>query len=67
MSPSNIHDGTFDKNSQQHLKSLSILAKRLILDAWLGLGRVSADEHIAVFETQMKRCKDGRRGKIGSF
>ena len=41
--PSNIHDGTFQKNSKINLKKLTSLAKRLILDAWLGQGHASAD------------------------
>ena len=39
QSSSNIHDGSFDKNREQvNLKTFlaTILAKRLILDTWLG-------------------------------
>ena len=32
------------------LKTLTILAKRLILDAWLGPGRASVDGYITVYK-----------------
>ena len=48
-------------------KQLTILAKWLILDAWLGPGRASADWYSAVFKIQMKRCLDGRQVEIKSF
>ena len=32
-----LHDGTFGKNSNVNLKTSTILAKRLILNAWIGL------------------------------
>ena len=50
-----------------NLKTLTILAKSLILVAYLGLRRVSVDGYITVLKIQMEICKDGRRVKIGSF
>ena len=46
---------------------LTILTKRLILDAWLGLGRGSADWYITVLKIQAMICIDGRQVKIESF
>ena len=46
-SPSNTHDVTFNKNSNVNLIALTILAKRLILDAWLGPECASADGYIS--------------------
>ena len=40
QSSSNIHNGTSDKNSK--FKTLTILTKRLIKDAWLSPGPASA-------------------------
>ena len=37
-----------------NLKPLTILARRLILDAWLSPGRVSADWYITVLKIQTK-------------
>ena len=50
-----------------NFKTLTILAKRLILVAWLGPGRTSADGYITVLKIQMELCKDGRGVKTGSF
>ena len=36
------------------LKALNILARRLILDAWLSPGRVSADWYITLLKIQTK-------------
>ena len=51
------------KNSIHDLVTLTILAKRLILDAWLGPGCASADVYITFLKIQMKTCKDGRQVK----
>ena len=48
-------------------RTLTILAKRLILVNGLGPGRASADGYIAVLKIQMEICKNGRKVKIGSF
>ena len=50
-----------------NLKTLSILAERLILDAWLGPGRASADGHITVIKFETQICKDWKRVKTESF
>ena len=42
-------------------RHLTILTKRLILDAWLGSGCASADGYITVLKIPMKLCKDGRQ------
>ena len=47
--------------------TLTILAKILILDAWLGPGGASADRYITVLKVQTKRCIDGRQLKMESF
>ena len=49
--------------SNINLITLTILAKSLILDAWLGLGCAPADEYITVLKFQMKICRDGRQVK----
>ena len=43
------------------------LAKRLILDAWLGPGCASADGYITVLKIQTKICKNGRKVKMEPF
>ena len=53
--------------SSADLKTSTLLAKRLILDAWLGPGPASVDEYIAVLNTETKICKDGRQVKMESF
>ena len=53
--------------SNINLKTLTILAKRLILVAWLGPGCAFTDGYIIFLNIQMEICKDGRRVKIGSF
>ena len=50
-----------------NLNRLIILAKRLILDAWLGPGRASADWYIAVLKIQLKICIDEEQVKMVSF
>ena len=42
-------------------RHLTILTKRLILDAWLGSGYASTDGYITVLKIPMKLCKDGRQ------
>ena len=49
------------------LKTLTILAKKLILVAWLGPGHVSADGYIEVLKIQIRICKDGGAVKMESF
>ena len=44
-----------------NLKTLFILAKRLIWITWLSTRRVSADGYITVLKIQMKTCKNGKR------
>ena len=56
--------GTLDKNSNIDLKKLTILAKVLILVAWLDPGRASADGYITVLNIQTEICKNGGRIKI---
>ena len=41
------------------LEVLTILAKILILDAWLDPGDASADRYVTVLKIQTKICKDG--------
>ena len=53
--------------SNVNLRILTILAKRLILIAWMGPGLASAGGHLTVLEIQSEMCKDGRRVKRGSF
>ena len=53
--------------SSADLKTSTLLAKRLILDASLGPEPASVDEYIAVLKTQTKICKDGRQVKMKSF
>ena len=61
----NIHDSIFGKNSQQrYLTAISILAKRLILDGFLGPACASTDWYITVLKIQTKICKDGRQVKM---
>ena len=50
--------------SNVNLKTSTILAKRLILDAWLGPGCAPADWCITVLKVQTKICKDGRQVKM---
>ena len=47
--------------------TLTILAKKLILVAWVGPGHVSADGYITVLNIQMEISKDESEVKIGSF
>ena len=58
QSSSNIHDGIFDKKtvSNINLNSLTILARKLISDAWLGPGRISLDWYITFLKIQTKIC-----------
>ena len=53
--------------SNINLKTLTILAKRLILVTWLGPGNDSADGYNTVLKIQMDIRKDGRQVAIGSF
>ena len=53
--------------SKVNLKTLTILAKRLILDAWLGPGQAFANGYITVLKVQTEICKDGRWVKMESF
>ena len=53
--------------SKINLETLTILAKRLILDGWLGPGRTSADCYITAIKIQMQLCIDGRQVKTESF
>ena len=53
--------------SNINLKTSTRPARKLILLAWLGPGRFSADGYITVLKIQMDVCKDGRGEKIGSF
>ena len=53
--------------SKVNLKTLTILAKRLNLDAWLGPGRAPADGYMTVLKVQTEICQDGRRVKMESF
>ena len=55
------------RHERVNWKTFTILAKSLILHAWLGPGRASADGYIAVLKIQTKICKDGRQVKIESF
>ena len=50
-----------------NLKMSTILALRLILNAWLGPGCASADWYITDFKIQTKICKDGKQVKLESF
>ena len=50
-----------------NLITLTILAKRLILDPWLSPGRNSAYWYITVIKIQTKMCKDRRQVKMESF
>ena len=50
-----------------NLKTSTILAKRLILVAWLGPERVSTDGKITVLKIQTEICKNGRWVKMESF
>ena len=50
--------------SNVHLKTLTILAKRLNLIAWLDPGRVSADGYITVLKFQTEIWKDVRQVKM---
>ena len=50
--------------SNVNLKMSTILAKRLILNAWLSPGCASADWYITVLKIQTKICKDGRQVKM---
>ena len=47
--------------------TLTILAKRLILDAWLDPGRASANRYITVLKISTNICKDERQIKTKSF
>ena len=63
QSLSNTHDITFGENKNVNLIILTILPKRLILDAWQGPECVLVDGCITVLKIQMKICKDGRQVK----
>ena len=65
QSSSNIHNGTFDKKA--NLKTLTILAKGLILDALLGPGRVSVIWYFTVLKKQTKKYIDRRSLKMESI
>ena len=52
--------------SNVNLKTLTILAKRLILDALLGPGRASADCYIIALKIQTKIYIDGKQIKTES-
>ena len=53
--------------SNLNLNTLTILAKRLILDAWLVSGLASVDGCITDLKIQTEICKDGTRVKMESF
>ena len=53
--------------SNVNLKTLTILAKRLILDASLGPGRYSSDLYIMVLKIQTKICIQTNTIKNESF
>ena len=53
--------------SNVNLKISTILAKRLILDAWLGPGCAPADWCITVLKVQTRICKDERQVKMEPF
>ena len=54
--------------SNVSLKKLAILAKRLVLDDWLGTERVSVDWYIKALKIQTKvYIIDGRQVKMKSF
>ena len=57
----------FDKNGNINLKMLTILTKRLILDAYLGSVRGSVDWYITVLKIKMNICIDGRQVKMESL
>ena len=46
---------------------LTILAKILILDAWLDPGDASAKQYVIVLKIQTKICKKGTQVKMESF
>ena len=46
------------------LKALATLAKRLILDDWLGLERASANWKITILKIQTKICKNGSKDRV---
>ena len=48
-------------------KTLTILAKRLIVNAWLSQQRVSVGWYITALKIQTKVCIDGRQVKMKSF
>ena len=50
--------------SNINLITLTVLPKRLFLDAWLGLGSASKDWYCEFLTIQTKICKDGRRSNI---
>ena len=50
-----------------NLKTLTTLAKRLILVAWLSPGRVFVDGHTTVPKIETEICKDGKWLKMESF
>ena len=60
QSYSNIHDRFLAKIvSNVNLKTSTILAKRLILNAWLSPECAPADRYITVLKIQAKLGKDG--------
>ena len=50
-----------------NLKTLTTLAKRLILVAWLSPGLVFVDGHTTVPKIETEICKDGKWLKMESF
>ena len=53
--------------SNVNLKTSTIFAKTLILDAWLGPGHASEDRYITVLKVQTKISMDGSQVKMESF
>ena len=49
------------------LEVLTILAKILILDAWLDPEDASAEQYVIVLKIQTKICKKGTQVKMESF
>ena len=53
--------------SNIYLKKSSIIAKRLVLVAWLGPGYDSTDLYITVLNIETWICNNGRQAKMESF
>ena len=53
--------------SNVNLNVLTILPKRLLLDAWLGPVPNSTDWYIIVLKFQTKICKDGRQENLNQL